>query len=1611
MKNKTTTCHPESIELFLQQKMSKSEQTDFELHLDHCSDCRQQLEAGAASDDIWVSLRESLQDENLTLEYPGVDDSALDAVTGNEVSFSHSSVLNLLAPSDDERMLGRLGTYEIVGVIGAGGMGVVLKALDPALNRYVAIKILAPHLGSSGAARKRFSREAQAAAAVVHDSVIEIHGVAETEGLPYLVMSYVRGPSLQRRLDDTGPLALVEILRIGMQAANGLAAAHAQGLVHRDVKPANILLADGVERVKLTDFGLARAADDASLTRTGIIAGTPQYMSPEQARGETVDQSSDLFSLGSVLYTLCTGRPPFRSETSYGVLRRITDEEPRPIREINPEIPEWLCQIVSKLMAKEPAARFASASEVSTLLEECLAHVQQPTEVPLPSTLGSQTKPGGFFSNSGRKTGVFVMLAALAAVVLGLCFWQATEPPDIAGEWKSEGWGTVTLNREESGLYTGTYKQPDNTDSGSVDLKWSRIEHRFNGTWREGEARFGKLSIRLANDEIRGAWTTSRQSRVNPGTPELADLLWVRSSEVMDATDEKTLLGFVTSVADGEAVLSLGKKEGVKVGMKLTVIDKGVLYGRIKVTKVEAERSVGRIYEENKKTPVQPGLRVVYLKAGQPVDSSRNSASQSASAIAETAKAKRLEGTVVSIADGKAVLSIGEKDGIKVGMKLIALDQGLVRGRIEIIKVEVNHSIGRIQENEHDTPVEVGNLVESPRPGTLSAVNSYLKSRPAPSSESIGEAIRQLHPDHFGSAEETIKVRPKTDAEKAIAQLTLISFQNRTHRAVRGVMVNAGAETYVITAGLGPEGKPPIASQMYLDIPGRGKIGLEYQKESTKELFLYRTERKLTDYRPVDDIQLKIGDQLSAILLGGTNELYVTPHATRITTLRHKTKTDVTGKKKELPQLVEFSIDRQLPSGIPLFKEGKLVGITRSRPRFMNDPPQGTFVVPVGKMVELCEKLKLSPESKSTSIKPAIKQSVSIASKGLPPKTASEKAIARLVLVYFRDQSRRAIPGILVDAGSETCVVTAGTAGIIPEGAPHAVDRTFLEISNRPPIDAIYQTQSTKELFVYRTQQKLTDYQPSEYVLLAVGDELAAMYPGSSPQLTLTPQATRIVSFDNHAELALPPLKKKHRYEGLIQLDRSLPEGTPLFKEGQLAGLTLLGTRFLGEKANKSYMVPIERIAAFCRDLKIVPEGSRQLSDVVQEFNQQQQLDPVGKGQPLLTDDEVVASVRWALLDKKNPGLSTEQLQKFREIAELRRLTAGWRLEFVSEVDGADEERFQGWQVQLILDQPQRAPFRHMIRTRLLNQLDAAGQPVKLNEPGPLLPDNTPLAAAIHGFNSAHRSLGGIDQPPLSEEEVVAAIRRMKTRRNELDVTNAEFSVLQKIADQRQLPEDVDFEILKMFQPGDGFEYLIWSIRLTLPRIENNVPYPRYTIILRKQFVRSQAIDNGKIAWGPVAKNGLQAGVRFEPHNEQYVTGQQVLPRFYYRNTGDQFVEIMLPRLMTHNYYTKLSAVDGTGKSISIDQDRKPAGPVGWWLLPFGFGAQHEIRGLPIRLGEVERGQAEAVIEAKPGQTVRVRFTLPNYAEKNAPPLKTGEILFSMAEAVEAEDPVNEKKS
>jgi serine/threonine-protein kinase len=371
----------------LEETLSERQEERLIQHLSECDACQCELERLAADQAEWSKVSETLRraaqgcDSFDAARRTPPDDETEPRLAEHETDFA----VDFLEPSREAKSLGRLGDIEILGVIGRGAMGIVLKGFQAELNRPVAVKVLAPHLASSGAARQRFAREARATAAIVHPHVMPILSVHSLGRLPYLVMPYVGCESLQHYLDRNGPLAPIEVVRIGIQAARGLAAAHAQGLVHRDVKPANILLEKGGGRVMLTDFGLARAADDASLTRTGVIAGTPQYMSPEQSRGEAIDARSDLFSLGSVLYALCAGRPPFRAETCYGVLRRITDTEPRPLREVNPEVPLWLEAVIGRLHAKDPAARFATASETADLFEQCLAHMQQPALFSLPA--------------------------------------------------------------------------------------------------------------------------------------------------------------------------------------------------------------------------------------------------------------------------------------------------------------------------------------------------------------------------------------------------------------------------------------------------------------------------------------------------------------------------------------------------------------------------------------------------------------------------------------------------------------------------------------------------------------------------------------------------------------------------------------------------------------------------------------------------------------------------------------------------------------------------------------------------------------------------------------------------------------------------------------------------------------------------------------------------------------------------------------------------------------------------------------------------------------------------------------------------------------------------
>ena len=620
-------CSHERLEHALAGSLNADEESTLHLHLEDCELCAAEMERLAGGEQASREIAAML-----------IPDDLDDALPLREECSTADFVVDHLEPSDDPAVLGRLGGYDVLDIIGRGGMGVVLKGFDRELKRFVAIKALAPHLAHSALARKRFAREAQAAAAVVNLHVIAIHQVQPNGQLPFLVMPLLTGESLAQRLKSRGTLELKEILRIGMQAAEGLAAAHGQGLIHRDVKPANILLEKGVERAVLTDFGLARAADDVSMTRQGIIAGTPEYMSPEQARGEALDGRSDLFSLGCVLYEMATGVSPYRTDSTMATLRRIVDEQPAAMASLVPELPPWFSHIVERLLSKDPAQRFASASEVSQLLEQCLSHLQQPTSVPLPASLVPHATGRRSIFNVTRK-GVIAMLGTIGMTLLGMVLWQATEAPDISGQWTSDEWGTVVLEAKGPGEYEGTFtgsgkdkpalrnappgdgtggvlrglefrsnvpamgpaplafdfpsdvphfgvspkSGPDafrdsvKTKSGAVDsnsqqkfqaitgfmvrdniihvdlgsvldkppsgtlhLKWSRVERRFNGTWGKGDDRTGTMSLRLVDKEIRGGWTTDEEVQLESGTPLVGDLLWKRS--VVTVPDGGTVL-------------------------------------------------------------------------------------------------------------------------------------------------------------------------------------------------------------------------------------------------------------------------------------------------------------------------------------------------------------------------------------------------------------------------------------------------------------------------------------------------------------------------------------------------------------------------------------------------------------------------------------------------------------------------------------------------------------------------------------------------------------------------------------------------------------------------------------------------------------------------------------------------------------------------------------------------------------------------------------------------------------------------------------------------------------------------------------------------------------
>jgi WD40 repeat protein len=382
--NPTTTCPTtEELRLLIDGSLAAERQSHCTEHLDSCSCCQARIEELAIEGTNLSRVVESLNEAEplaTSAYWPALqglaDDSAETAVSPPIKSRTRDVQLTFLQPATDPAYLGRLAQFDVMRILGRGGMGVVLEAFDSKLQRNVAVKVLDPELAEDEIARQRFCREARAAASITHENVVAVHQVerAGDNGLPYLVMQLINGETLEQRLEREKKLPTSEIVRIGMEAARGLAAAHAQGLIHRDIKPGNILLERPSGRVKLTDFGLARVADDVKLTRTGFVSGTPLYMSPEQAMGEQGDHRSDLFSLGAILYEMAAGQPPFAGNSALAILKQIAEVKHRPLREVAPETPAWLAQMIDELLAKKPADRYQSATDLAEVLEYHWVH-------------------------------------------------------------------------------------------------------------------------------------------------------------------------------------------------------------------------------------------------------------------------------------------------------------------------------------------------------------------------------------------------------------------------------------------------------------------------------------------------------------------------------------------------------------------------------------------------------------------------------------------------------------------------------------------------------------------------------------------------------------------------------------------------------------------------------------------------------------------------------------------------------------------------------------------------------------------------------------------------------------------------------------------------------------------------------------------------------------------------------------------------------------------------------------------------------------------------------------------------------------------------------------
>ncbi len=444
---KQTCLDRQSLELLLSGRMGSPEAEELQEHLLSCDACSALADTISSTGGFSEALRfapsipgeeEFIQaaiDRAKQLPSPKAFQETV--LYGQGTSDTDESIpipaeeIDFLAPPQQPDEIGRMGNYRVLDVLGIGGMGVVFRAEDPKLKRLVALKVMKPAIAASRSAKDRFLREAEATAAIEHDHIVTIFQVGEDRGVPFFAMRYLRGESLRMRLDREKKLDQRGVLVLGRQIALGLAAAHERGLIHRDIKPDNIWLDSQQHRAKILDFGLVHfMRNDPHLTQTGMVVGTPRYMAPEQANHKSVDHRCDLFSLGSVLYHLASGRAAFDGPDVTTVLLAVSQAEVQNINQLCPELHPDFAHLIMRLLSKDPDQRPQTAAEVA----QTLATIEQKLEgEPEQQRTHAQTAHGQpeqarQTTSSGRKKRLLAVGFGIAAALLMGLIIKITSP-------------------------------------------------------------------------------------------------------------------------------------------------------------------------------------------------------------------------------------------------------------------------------------------------------------------------------------------------------------------------------------------------------------------------------------------------------------------------------------------------------------------------------------------------------------------------------------------------------------------------------------------------------------------------------------------------------------------------------------------------------------------------------------------------------------------------------------------------------------------------------------------------------------------------------------------------------------------------------------------------------------------------------------------------------------------------------------------------------------------------------------------------------------------------------------------------------------------------------